>query len=263
MLRGAPFLIFSIIGGLCAAPDTLNALQAARLDTVSSRFFVQRCCLSTLRECAKKSECPIGRRLEEFAKWRCSADSVTSRILDQLDKRYQGFVDRKKFFIDTAHAAWVGNPAAPVAIAAYVSASCGMCKHVVGALYDSIAFGGLKNKARMMAKPIGSGFDNRALLAAQAEGKFWKMFLAMKGVKTRFTEDILVRCADSIGIAPVRFRELLNSPKTAQMLDSCNSEAGRNGVQVTPTLFINGKRYASFKDARWVVDAALYETDPR
>jgi hypothetical protein len=28
---------------------------------------------------------------------------------------------------------------------------------------------------------------------------------------------------------------------------------------MTPTFFINGKRYRSYKDPQWVVDAALYE----
>jgi hypothetical protein len=36
-------------------------------------------------------------------------------------------------------------------------------------------------------------------------------------------------------------------------------EGESNGVTVTPTAFINNKRYRSYKDPKWIVDAALYE----
>jgi hypothetical protein len=36
-------------------------------------------------------------------------------------------------------------------------------------------------------------------------------------------------------------------------------EGVKNGVTVTPTVFINSKRYRSYKDPRWIVDAALFE----
>ncbi len=255
---------FALCPSLLAATDGLTALQAARLDTVASRYFIQRCCLSTLLECARSGNtCSIGRRLWEFAAWRCGADSVTDSITAQIDKRYRGFVDANRFPIDTARAPWLGNPAAPVVIVAYVSASCNLCKRVVGALCDSVAVGGLKNKARLTAKPIGRGIGERALLAAHRDGKFWKMFLAMKTIKSRLTEDNALHLADSIGIPPGRFRELMKDPHISDMLEANTSEADKNGAKVTPTLFLNGKRYASYKDPRWVVDAALYETDPR
>jgi hypothetical protein len=247
-----------------AAPDGLTPLQRARFDSVTSRVFIERCCHSTLSDCARKSDkCPPVRRLIEFAAWRCAEDSLTDRIVDHVEKRYRGFVAESTFTIDTAGAPCLGSPAARVLITAYVSATCNLCKRVVGDLYDSVAFGGLKGKARLLAKPIGDGLGERALAAAQTEGKFWGLLLVLRGIKTRLSEDQIVHLADSIGLPEGRFRNLLKDPGISKHLEANSIEARKNGVSLTPTLFINGKRYASFKDPRWVVDAALYELDPK
>jgi protein-disulfide isomerase len=46
-----------------------------------------------------------------------------------------------------------------------------------------------------------------------------------------------------------------------QTIASFRKEGERVGVTVTPTFFIGGKRYRSYKDPQWVVDAALYENE--
>ncbi|MFW5960226.1 MAG: DsbA family protein, partial [Chitinivibrionales bacterium] len=65
--------------------------------------------------------------------------------------------------------------------------------------------------------------------------------------------------AGSIGISKRYFETLIESSGVKDLLDSSSAEARRNRVKVTPTFFINGKRYRSYKDPEWVVDAALFE----
>jgi protein-disulfide isomerase len=131
----------------------------------------------------------------------------------------------------------------------------------VGALYDSVAFGRLKNKVTLCVKPIGTAIGDIALMAANGDNKFWNLFLAMKGIKTRISEDIAIHLADSIGIAPGRFREMIKNPQIPKLLEANKLEANRNNVVVTPTFFINGRRYSSYTNPLWVVDDALYEID--
>jgi protein-disulfide isomerase len=58
---------------------------------------------------------------------------------------------------------------------------------------------------------------------------------------------------------PKAFKNLLADASIRQRLEAFRKEGEINEVTVTPTFFINGKRYRSFKDPQWVVDAALYE----
>jgi hypothetical protein len=254
--------IFSLFYSSLADDDSLDAIQSARFDTVTSRYYIQRCCFSNLRDCITRGgDCAIARRLWPFAKWLCAYDSISAKILEQIDKRYNYFISDGKFVIDTSNVPRTGDPAAPVTIVAYISASCNACKLIVGALYDSVAGGGLRHKAKLLAKPIGKGIGDIALMAAQREGKFWNLFLAMKGIKTRVTEDLLVQLADNIGIPPDRFREMLRNPQFPKSLEANKIEGKKNGVELSPTFFINQKRYNSYKNPRWVVDAALYEIE--
>ena len=256
------FFILSLLFTSHASVDSLTPAQSKMFDDVTSRYFVRTCCFSTLRDCMNRGgDCIIARHLWNFAKWLSAGDSAMPRIMDYIDKRYNCFVDEKRFVIDTLHIPRLGSAAAPVAIVAYVTSSCPHCKYLVGALYDSVARGRLKNKVTLCVKPIGTTIGDIALMAANGDNKFWNLFLAMKGIKTRISEDIAMHLADSIGIPPSRFREMIKNPQIPKMLEANKLEANRNNVEVTPTFFISGRRYSSYKNPLWVVDDALYEID--
>jgi protein-disulfide isomerase len=55
------------------------------------------------------------------------------------------------------------------------------------------------------------------------------------------------------------FGQYMDSRALQLIIEHDSEEAVRNGVTIAPTLFINGKRYHSYKDPQWVVDAALWE----
>ena len=230
------------------------------LDSVIGNYRIDYCCRTTISKClAQDKGCAIAKHLKEFAEWLAGINPDPVKIKDELDKRYAGFVSTTIVPIDTTRLKFVGDPKAPVEIMVYVSSTCNLCKYVVGSIYDSIIAGNLKGKARLMAKPFGAGIGDRALLAANALGKFWDLFMAMRKIKTRLDQESILSMADGLGMPRKRFLPLLGDTTIKEMLSESRKEGGRNGVEVTPTFFIDGKRYGSYKDARWVIDACLFE----
>lgn len=258
------FLAVALHGG-AAERDGLSASQSARLDSVVDNYHVEHCCGASLGECLslKRDQCPIADHLYAFSSWLVEIESEPEKIGEQLDKRYGGFVDDETFAIDTSTLEWAGDTTAPVAIVAYVSSTCNLCKHIVGALRDSVTTGSLRGKAKLMAKPFGAGVGDIGLLAANTQRKYWELFEAMEQDKSRYKESTVIRMAESIGIDPKAFQAMLHDPAVREAVDESREEGVRNGVEVTPTFFINSRRYRSYKDPRWVVDAAHYEYGTR
>lgn len=256
------FLLLATIYPALASDAKLDATQTALLDSVISTFHVEKCCGSSLKACLSKKEiCPVAKHLYEFSIRIVQQDSDYDKIAEQLKKRYMGFVATSRHNIDTSHLQWAGSPDAPVRIAAYVSSTCNLCKHIVGALHDSVTVGSLKGKAKLMAIPFGKGIGDVALFAANSKGKFWQLFLEMKKSKIRYREDDVIKMAKEAGISEKEMKSLLKKPEFRQMVTKARAEGSENGVEVTPTFFINEKRYRSYKDPEWVVDAALFESE--
>ena len=245
------------------APDIFAAL-----DSVINNFPVTYCCGTTLGKCIeRKPECSIASHLKAFGTWmtlELDPPPPPDKVRKQLDSRYEGFTTKETAAIDTAHLQRAGNPKAPVTIFVYASATCPLCKRIVGELYDSVMFSGLKNSASLLVKPFGGGIGNIALCAAAEEGNFWKLFKALRYHEGVIKEEAaLLELANSIGIATEQFKKRLEDPQLQQRLTANKEEGLRNGVKYIPTMFINGKRYRSYKDPRWVADAVRFEMEKK
>jgi protein-disulfide isomerase len=246
--------------------DNLSVLQHRLLDSLLNSYRLDYCCGMAILPCLDlKKECAIARNFQSFAAWLVGTDPDPDpgKVKEQLDLRYNGFTTKETVTIDTTRLQPAGNPKAPVVIVAYVSANCPLCKRVVSALYDSITTGkSLDGKFMLVAKPIGSGIGNVALLAAGKEGKFWDYFRTLANEHSVLKEESdILRVAGKAGITSASFKKSLSDPTLSKRLTKYHEESLKNNVKYTPTFFINNKRYSSYKDPRWVVDAALYEYD--
>lgn len=97
-----------------------------------------------------------------------------------------------------------------------------------------------------------------AALAAEAadlQGKFWEMHNLLFRRQSALRDDDLVAHAGSIGLDGDRFRadfaDRTGLPRIEMDIDS----GIRSGVQGTPTIFINGKRYQDPYDSTSLVKA--------
>jgi protein-disulfide isomerase len=103
-----------------------------------------------------------------------------------------------------------------------------------------------------------------AALAAHKQGKFWAMHDAMFASRNLSRDNILV-LAQKNGLDMKRFQADLDATDVHETLIRDIQDGDRAGVEGTPTIFVNGKRYngqiveASLKP---VLDAELHHAAP-
>lgn len=82
-----------------------------------------------------------------------------------------------------------------------------------------------------------------AALAAQRQGKFWEMHDALFDLKGRLSRDAIFSIATKIGLDMTKFEADLKSPEVQKTMVQDIQDGDDAGVNGTPTLFVNGKRY--------------------
>ena len=82
-----------------------------------------------------------------------------------------------------------------------------------------------------------------AALAAHAQGKFWPMHDILYAHFREISPKNIFVWAKEIGLDLVRFTADLNSGKYKQQVAKEMGDGLKAGVQGTPTIFVNGKRY--------------------
>jgi hypothetical protein len=202
--------------------------------------------------------CDIASRLLSFSHWMDSLSRPCSTIVGDLKTRFAYFEDTVRFPIDLSGVSFEGPADAPVRIVLYVSLSCPVCKWLYCSLSDSLKAGRI-NEIALYVKPFAVTPLERVFAVVQKERKQNELFHSLALVKERVTQEMVLRIADSLGISRQTTEKLSHSKAIADFVASSHSEAVKNGVTVTPTVFINGKRYHSYKNPRWVIDAAEFE----
>jgi protein-disulfide isomerase len=82
-----------------------------------------------------------------------------------------------------------------------------------------------------------------AAIAAQRQGKFWEMHDAMFAHRDNLARNSLFTIAGGIGLDMKRFAADYDSPDVRKIVLKDISDGEKAGVDSTPTIFIDGKRY--------------------
>lgn len=222
-------------------------------------FRIAQCGNATLEVLMKKWEpCAIASRLAPFALWMDSLAKPCSTQINDVTTRYAYFTDTVRASIDYAGVSFEGAADAPVRIMAYISMSCPLCKRLYRDLSDSLNKGRMEKMA-LYVKPVPATPLEYALAVMQKEHKQDALLRALAPVKDRVDLPVILRIADSLGVPKEKMERLSQSKAIMDYVASSRKEAIRNQVTVTPTIFINGKRYRSYKNPRWIFDAADFE----
>ncbi len=236
--------------------------QLLLLDSVTNSYYLKECCDDTLGKCLEVDKpCTIALRYYSFASWMILKENPYKKIITQLGKREESFFGRDTFSFDLSLLPPAGDSAAPITIVAYVSASCPLCKKVCIPLHMAVTDGPIKGMAKLHLKTMTTSIGDMALLAADAQGKFWEFFLSLEKEDRRLNEKILVSRARKIGLNIDKFKYMIYEDKKRERLKKSWEEAQKNGVQISPTLFVNNRRYRSYKDPQWVIDLVEYENE--
>src|SRR5579872_116611 len=100
----------------------------------------------------------------------------------------------------------------------------------------------------------------QAAIAAQQQGKFWQMHDALFAHRKDLSTPTLVALARNIGLDMNRFQADFSSPATKKAIVKDMDDGDRAGVEGTPSVFINGRKYngsLELEPMRKVIDDQL------
>jgi len=244
-----------------AARPPLTAQQKAAIDSIRNVYRIPGCAGTLARNAREAAACPMAAHLDTFLTWVAGIESTTTAIGAQLDNRYKALVCDSVMAIDTAGYPALGDPHAPVLAVLYASSLCPLCKYVLSGILAAMDGGPLAHAVRLVVKPFAGAPGDRAFMAALAMGKAWDLERVLSHVKERTDQRVVMRIADSIGLDTTRLKPAMNDPAVSRKLEASRDEGKRNGVSVTPGIFINRHPYHNYKDPQWVIDALQYAVE--
>ena len=222
---------------------------------------IKECGGATLEALAKRGgSCSVAPRLYRFAQWFDSFAQPCSTILKEVKNRYLTYEEPVRSSIDYAGVPFEGAPDAAVRIVVYISMTCPLCKKLYCDLSDSLK-NGRKSSMALYAKPFPSTQLEYAFAAVQSEGKQAELLRSLASVADRITLTTIYQCLAAIGIPWQTVDRLIRTRSTVAYVEASRAEALANGVTGAPTFFINNKRYRSYKDAQWIIEAADFELE--
>ncbi|HEY1381957.1 MAG TPA: Na+/H+ antiporter NhaA [Gemmataceae bacterium] len=156
----------------------------------------------------------------------------------------------------------LGPPDAEMTLVEYGSYACPHC-HAVHEVVEGLR-GRFGERMRYVFRhlPVAGRADatraaELAEYAAQTTGRFWEVHEALMERGPEFTEGGFARVAQDFGLRP---SDVAHGPAFAAAQERVRQDtegARRSGVRVTPTFFINGRRYAGPWDESSLADAML------
>lgn len=155
----------------------------------------------------------------------------------------------------------LGPADAPITIVEYGDYECPDCLNAVpiieqvrNALGDRLRFV-FRHFPRSSIHPHASVAAEVAEAAAD-QGKFWEMHQALFAHQKELADIDYAHLALKLGLEIYRFETSRSQERHSHRVKSDYESGVRNGVNKTPTLFINGKRYEGKIEATGILDAA-------
>jgi protein-disulfide isomerase len=142
----------------------------------------------------------------------------------------------------------VKGPAnARITLVEFSDFQCPYCAAAVGHLYDLMAKHPTDIRLVFKQFPLDThsqaGLAAEAALAAHAQGKFWPMHDKLYATFRDLSPEKINQLAADAGLDLVRFTMDLKSGKFKTTVQKEVDQGVEAGVQGTPTIFVNGKRY--------------------
>jgi predicted DsbA family dithiol-disulfide isomerase len=180
-----------------------------------------------------------------------------SEIGEKLDKRFRS---PRQSRIDIAAAPSKGSASARVTVVEFVDYECPHCKHAQALLRQLVEEYPSDVKVYFKHFPLSHHTNARlaaeAAASAQKQGKFWPYNEKMWANSDSLTPAVLEKSAKDVGLDLARWRADAASDGVKSRIEGDRSEGLRLGIDSTPTVFINGRKYndaldiASLKD--WI-----------
>ncbi len=167
-----------------------------------------------------------------------------------------------------------GVPTAKVTVVEYASVACPICARVNQEIMPAFKAKYVDTgKVRYVYRPMMTGNESVATaghLLAQCAGKdkFFKVVDAIMRSQDEMNQGgapeqyvnarpVLLGIAQSAGLSEEQFSTCIQDPKGITALNDINEQALKDGVEATPTFFVNGKKMELHKGDITDFDAAI------
>ena len=159
----------------------------------------------------------------------------------------------------------LGSKDAIVTIVEYLDFECPFCK-IISPILERLVEE-FHPKVRLVIKYFPIRSHKRTIpagLAAWAafrQGKFWEYHDILYENFMKNSDEELLRYAKELGLDLKKFKKDMADPKIKESFAKSKLEGLRNGVEGTPTIFINNKKYIAHKDYIELKDRIEEEID--
>jgi len=178
-----------------------------------------------------------------------------SEVSEELEKRYREPVQKS---IDTARAPRRGPGDAPVTIVEFVDYECPHCREAQTFLRQVLE--AYPRQVRLFFKqfPLSGHTMARAAaeaaMAAHKQGKFWPYNDKVWAKSDVLTAAVLEQIAKETGLDMPRWRNDKSSDEIKNWVTQDKADGLAIGVNATPSLYINGRKYTGRYDLESISD---------
>ncbi len=231
--------------------DALAGEARLRAEMILATEYLYDCCDDTIERClAAEPTCRLAVWLAGEVCRRVAEGQDEQRIRRALSRRARSMMGGgNASTVDLGAAAVLGPRDAPVTVTIYACARCPYCSRLIPDLVRAVDGGVLAGDARLAFRifpirghegstPAGLGFA-----AAQSMERFWPFMLVAYEHFDAFSEEAQIGWAQEVGLDPGSFAARVEDPATREALVASKKEGLVNGVEETPTLFVNGRKW--------------------
>jgi protein-disulfide isomerase len=189
-------------------------------------------------------------------------------VADAKESKY-GHRPEPKLLDDPVLIPTLGSPVmgpenARVTLVEFSDFQCPYCSKAVGQIAAILK--AYPNDVKLIFKQFpldnhpAAGICAAAALAAHNQGKFWQLHDLMFANRSKLGRPAILAWAGQIGLDMKRFTQDLDSDAVRKAVRRDEADGEKAGVEGTPTLFLNGRRYNGEYDlesVRPVIEAEL------
>src|SRR5262249_32527193 len=201
----------------------------------------------TLGQCLKEHKgCRHAKRMANIAAQDAQAGAPSVEIIQRLGKYYQSFRDvRKPLKVDDRMCH--GAKDAKVTYVEFADFECPHCGFVRPVLADLVKKHGDKVRVCFVPYPL-PGHPNAipaaiAALVARDRGKFWEMHDQLFANQLALSVPAIKDLAAGLGLPAAEVQKAIDGGKYSAEIAAFREQGKSAGVELTPTIFLNGRPY--------------------
>ncbi len=226
--------------------DLTDAQRGVFLE-VATEVFNYAGCQDTLAKCLAATEKdPHAVRMAALVKQLATEGAPANAIVQAVESYYASFDPGQRVSVRSDNCPTLGS--GPVSVVEFSDYQCPHCAHAVAPL-EQLAQKDRKGQVRVCSKYFPFPAHPRARVAAacaeyaRAKGKFWQLNAILFANQEQLEDEDLKRYAKQAGLDGEQMLKQVYAGAFDDQVEKHRREGMAAGVESTPTVFIDGRRY--------------------